>query len=86
MIAAVRCECGIRHVVALQLEGWSIGSERADRLEAVSLSALRGGWIWYRPTSQWSCPACVDRSDHRASSYQAAASSAHRACRDAVRL
>ncbi len=85
MIAAVRCGCGARHVVAVQLEGWH-GDERADRLEAVSLSALRGGWIWYRPTDQWACVACVARSDHRASSYQAAASSAHRACRAAVGL
>ena len=37
------------------------------------LAALRGGWLYYHPTSSWACPACVARSDYSGAEYRAAA-------------
>mgnify|MGYP000278747774 CR=1 FL=1 len=36
-------------------------------------AALRGGWLYYHPTSSWACPACVARSDYSGAEYRAAA-------------
>jgi len=68
------CECascGAHYVVSVApLDQWGGRSERG---EAVALAALRGGWLYYHPTSSWACPACVARSDYSGAEYRAAA-------------
>ena len=71
-IHSLTCACGVRFVTAAPLWAWT---ERvtAERVEAVELAALRSGWIHYQAARSWSCPACVDRSDHGAAEYRGAA-------------
>lgn len=76
------CECascGAHYVVSVAPPTEWGG--RSERSEAVALAALRGGWLYYHPTSSWACPACVARSDYNGAEYRAAARWRARAAR-----
>jgi hypothetical protein len=62
LYARVTC-AGCASVLPLAVDIEFIAKHFAHATEACNLAAARAGWLLYRLSDSWSCPACVERSD-----------------------